>query len=281
MLGYGDANPWMNYNRTRYYGLELDLGYRDRTGDFSYSINANATVQNSKVLRVDELDYPFDYMKRTGLPNSAIFGLKYAGKFTSDQDVLQSLPQLFDAELHEGDLKYTDMNGDGMIDDNDRCMIGNSSPKLLFGFRLNLGYKNFDFSLIATGRAFYDIALSNSYFWSGWGDNNYSKFVYENASDPSGKYPKLSYYKSNNNYKLSDFWLEKGDFVKIQNIEIGYNLPVNQLKLKYINGLRLYVHGSNLLTLSKIKDVDPESLESGLTQYPLFKSFVGGIKLTF
>jgi TonB-linked SusC/RagA family outer membrane protein len=281
ILGYGDANPWMNYNLTRYYGLELALGYRDRISDFSYSVNANATFQGSKVLRFDELNYPFDYMKRTGLPNSAIFGLKYAGKFTSDQDVLQSLPQLFDAELHEGDLKYVDMNGDGMIDDNDRCMIGNSSPKLFFGLHLYLGYKNFDFSMIATGRAFYDIALSNSYFWSGWGDNNYSKFVYENASNSNSKYPKLSYYKSNNNYKTSDFWLERGDFVKIQNIEIGYNLPVKRLKMNYINGLRLYVHGSNLLTLSKIKDVDPESLESGLTQYPLFRSFVGGIKLTF
>ncbi|MDR3261295.1 MAG: SusC/RagA family TonB-linked outer membrane protein [Tannerella sp.] len=281
ILGYGDANPWMNYNRTRYYGLELALGYRERICDFYYSVNANATIQSSKVLRVDELDYPFDYMKRTGLPNSAIFGLKYAGTFTSDQDVLESLPQLFDSELHAGDLKYTDMNGDGVIDDNDRCMIGNSLPKLLFGLHVNLGYKNFDFSMIATGRAFYDVALTNSYFWSGWGDNNYSKFVYDNASDPNSKYPKLSYYKVNNNYKLSDFWLERGDFLKIQNVEIGYNLPVKRLNLKFINGLRLYVHGSNLLTVSKIKDVDPESLESGLTQYPLFRSFAGGIKLTF
>ncbi|MDR2472789.1 MAG: SusC/RagA family TonB-linked outer membrane protein [Tannerella sp.] len=281
MLGYGDANPWMNYNRTRYYGFELALGYRDVCGDFRYGVNAHATIQSSRVLRTDELNYPYDYMKRTGLPAGAIFGLKYAGKFASDDDIRQSLPQLFDAELNPGDMKYTDMNGDGVIDDNDRCMIGNSTPKLFFGLNLHLGYKNVECTLTATGRAFYDIALSNSYYWSGWGDNNYSKFIYDNAANPDSRYPKPAYYKSNNNYKLSDFWLEKGDFVKIQNVEIAYNMPVKVWNIHFIKGIKLYFHASNILTLSKIKDLDPEDMDAGLTEYPLFKSFVGGIKLNF
>jgi hypothetical protein len=178
ILGYGSsANPYINYNQYKYYGLELALGWRDKINGFFYAVNANATVQDSRVVKIDELNYPFDYMKKTGLPVNAIFGLKYAGKFTSGEDVQQSLPQMFGSELQAGDFKYTDMNGDGMIDANDNCMIGNSMPKLFFGLNIRLGYKNFDFSLIATGRAFYDLQLTNSYFWNGWGDNNYSQFI--------------------------------------------------------------------------------------------------------
>ncbi|MDR1272938.1 MAG: TonB-dependent receptor [Odoribacteraceae bacterium] len=278
VVGLGDANPWMNYNQTRYYGFEFALGFKDKVGEFTYAVDANAATNLSKVIRNDELHYPFAYMSRKGLPVNAIFGLKYAGKFQSDAETLL-VPQLYDEELHAGDLKYEDMNGDGVIDDNDRCMIGNSAPKLVYSLRLNLHYKGFDLNVIGTGRAFYDIALTNDYFWNGWGDGNYSKFVLD--THDGGKYPKLSYYKVTNNYKTSDFWLEKGGFFKLQNVELGYSLPVTRWNMGATRGIRLYVKGSNLLTLSKIKEVDPESINSGVTSYPLFRSFVGGVKLTF
>jgi TonB-linked SusC/RagA family outer membrane protein len=278
VVGLGDATPWMNYNRTRYYGVELALSFKERAGALAYSVDANAALQDSKVLRNDELHYPFSYMSRVGLPSSAIFGLKYAGKFRDDAET-RLIPQLYDEELHAGDFKYTDMNGDGVIDDNDRCLIGNSAPKLVYGLRVNVSYKGFDLSVIGTGRAFYDIPLTNEYFWNGWGDGNYSKFVLDTHN--GGKYPKLNYYRMNNNYKTSDFWLEKGGYFKLQNVELGYNLPAHLFSPDKARGARLYVKGSNLLTLSKIKDVDPEAINSGVNAYPLFRSFVGGIKLTF
>ena len=133
-------------------------------------------------------------------------------------------------------------------------------------------------TIIGTGRAFYDIALTNTYYWNGWGDNNYSNFVRDNIG---GAYPRLTYYKVNNNFIGSDFWLTKGDYFKIQNIELAYKLPMDKLHVIGLRGIRLYVRGANLLTISKVKDVDPESINSGVTTYPLYRTFTGGIKLTF
>ena len=86
----------------------------------------------------------------------------------------------------------------------------------------------------------------------------------------------------NNNYKLSDKWLVDGSYFKIQSVEIGYELPVSAMRVdSVLRKARIYVRANNLLTISGIKDVDPESLNSGLTNYPLMKTFVAGLKLTF
>ncbi len=139
-------------------------------------------------------------------------------------------------------------------------------------------YKNFDFTVIGTGFAFFDIPMTNKYFWNGWGDNNYSNFVKDNVG---GAYPRLTYYKVNNNFVASDFWLTKGDYFKIQNVELAYNVPADKLQIIRSRGLRVYVRGANLLTISQVKDLDPESIISGVDVYPLFRTFTGGIKLTF
>lgn len=125
---------------------------------------------------------------------------------------------------------------------------------------------------------FFDIPLTSKYFWNGWSDNNYSDFVKNNID---GAYPRLTYYKVSNNFVTSDFWLTKGDYFKIQNVELAYNLPADKLQIIRSRGIRFYVRGSNLLTISKVKDIDPESPTSGIDSYPLFKTFTGGIKLTF
>jgi hypothetical protein len=96
-----------------------------------------------------------------------------------------------------------------------------------------------------------------------------------------GAYPRLTYNKVNNNFVSSTFWLAKGGYFKVQNIELAYNLPANSLKIIGARGTRIFVRGANLLTISKIKDVDPESIGSGVDSYPLFSTFTAGIKLTF
>ena len=85
----------------------------------------------------------------------------------------------------------------------------------------------------------------------------------------------------NNNYKTSTYWLTDGGFFKIQSLELGYELPVKRLSLSTIRRMRVYLRGNNLCTFSRIKDVDPEAMSSGLTNYPLMRTFVAGIKLTF
>jgi len=277
LVGISSALPRYNYNKTRYFGVEAGIQFTDQAGDFGYSFGGNFTIQNSKLEKYDEPDYRNDYQLRTGTPIDTYWGQTCIGKFANDADAL-IVPQLYDAVLKEGDLKYKDMNGDGFIDDNDMSAIGHTTPRLYYALNANLRYKNFDFSVIGTGFAFYDIALTNKYFQNGWGDNNYSNFVKDNIG---GAYPRLTYYKVNSNFVSSDFWLTKGGYFKIQNVELAYNVPASKLQIIRSRGVRLFVRGANLLTISKVKDIDPESINSGVEMYPLFSTFTGGIKLTF
>jgi len=269
--------PKYNYNSINYSGFEIAMKYSDHLGDFKYSIGGNATIQDSKNVKIDEPDYKFGYQSKLGEPIDGIYGLKSLGKFQSDAEALV-VPQLFDDVLHAGDLKYQDMNGDGVIDDNDKTLIGNSAPKLYYSLNIDLKYKAFELSILGTGRAFYDIALTNTYFWNGWGDNNYSGFVRNNLG---GAYPRLTYNKVNNNFITSDFWLTRGDFFKIQNVVLSFNFPENWIKSVGLRGATIFVKGTNLYTLSNVKDVDPESINSGVTTYPLFSNITSGFKLTF
>jgi TonB-linked SusC/RagA family outer membrane protein len=281
LSGYAGTRPYYNYNQTRYNAVGLDLTFNQKVGELSISIGANATYSRGIRVKYDEPQYRNDYQVRTGKISDAIFGYSYIGKFESDEEAqgANGTPlQLFDAKLHQGDLKYADLNGDGFIDDVDQKVIGHSSPRLYYGLNISLGFKNFDLFILGAGRAFYDIALTNPYFWNGWGDNNYSNFVHDNIN---GAYPRLTYYKVNNNFVTSDFWLTKGGYFKIQNVELAYTIPAKMLKFMGSRGIRLYVRGANLLTLSKVKDVDPENINSGVSVYPLFRTFSGGVKFNF
>jgi TonB-linked SusC/RagA family outer membrane protein len=276
-LGTSAVLPRYNFNKYRYSGLESGIRFTDQSGIFSYSVGGNATIMNTKYVKIDEPQYRFDYQYRIGRPIDTYWGLKCEGKFKSDAEAL-TVPQLYDAVLKQGDLKYTDLNEDGYIDDNDMCAIGNTTPLLYYSLSAQFSYRNFDLSVIGNGCAFYDIPITNTYYWSGWGDNNYTNFVKDNIGET---YPRLTYYKVNNNFVASDFWLTKGGYFKIQNVELAYNVPLEKLQAIHSRGMRLFVRGANLLTISKLKDVDPESINSGVSVYPLYKTFTGGVKLTF
>jgi TonB-linked SusC/RagA family outer membrane protein len=277
MVGISGALPRVNFNKIRYTGIEFGLQYTSKVAKFEYSFGGNGAWQKSKYEKYDEPAYRNAYQIRSGGPTDVIMGQTYLGKFASDAEALQ-VPQLYDQALHTGDLKYKDMNGDGFVDDADQSPIGHSTPKLYYALNLDLKYKGFELYAMGTGRAFFDVMLSNAYFWNGWGDNNYSNFVKDNIGNG---YPRLTYNKVNNNFVGSTFWLTKGDFFKIQNVELSYTLPGNSLKVIGARGTKIFVRGANLLTISKIKDVDPESIDSGITTYPLFTTLSAGIKLTF
>ena len=143
------------------------------------------------------------------------------------------------------------MNGDGYIDDTDACVIGDWAPKLIGALTLNLEWKGLDLAVVGNWRAFYDAQLTNSYFWNGWGDNNYSMYTLKSTVDPNA--PRLTYNKVTNNFKLSGYWLTDGSFFKIQSVELGYSLPVRKLHVeKVLRGMRIYARANNLLTISGI-----------------------------
>jgi TonB-linked SusC/RagA family outer membrane protein len=287
LAGYNGARPYVNYGATRTNAFRADLSFTEKMGKFILTVGANASVPFSKRIKYDEPEYRNDYQRRTGKMADPIFGYKYIGKFASDNEAqgANGTPlQLFDAQLHQGDLKYADLNSDGFIDENDQHIIGNSNPRLFYGLNVSLKYKNFDLFILGSGRAFCDVLLTSPYYWNGWGDNNYSNFVKDNIG---GAYPRLTYYKVNNNFVVSDFWLANGAYFKIQNVELSYTIPSSALQLIRGRAVKIYLRGANLLTLTKVKDVDPETISSdglwcaGVTTYPLFRTISGGIKLTF
>ena len=280
--GTTSSIPATNYNSYSYKGVEMGITYTDRIGGFRYMIGANAFTQNPVIEKVDEPNYRNDYQKTAGGPADGIRGLKYLGRFATD-DEANIIPQ-FGETLHAGDLKYEDKNQDGVVDDNDAQLIGHTTPKLYYAVNLNLGYKAFDLTVIGVGRAFNDIMLNNKYFTNGSGDNIYSKFVMENidAEGMGGAYPKLTYYQIANNFKNSSFRLADGGFFKIQNIELAWNVPVQRIDiLKGVRGIRVFARGANVFTVSKIRDVEPENINAGVTTYALNRTISGGVKLTF
>jgi hypothetical protein len=141
-------------------------------------------------------------------------------------------------------------------------------------------------TLIGTGRAFYDVMLSGNVYYNnftnnGTGDNIYSKFIVDNVLNGGTEYPKLTYYRINNNFQGSEYWMRKAGYFKIQNVELAYNIPVAKFGWTGIRGFKVFARGANLATFSNLKDVDPESTSAGVYNYPMFRTITGGVKLTF
>lgn len=276
IYGMSNTSVYENYNSYLYRGVEAAIRFSDRIGNFRYSLGASATYSRIKFMVYDQV-YTYDYQRVEGTYSGSYRGYVCLGKFTSQEEI-DSWPQQLFSDVQVGDLKYKDLNGDNIIDTNDQQIIGNTSPKLFYSINIQLGYKNFDLTIVGTGRAMYDDALTNSYYWNGWGNGNYSAFVRDNIG---GDYPRLAYNQISNNFVASSFWLRKGGYFKIQNVELGYNIPLRSGNKAGLSSIRIFASGANLLTISKMKDLDPESLGSGLSSYPLFKTYSGGLRLTF
>ena len=275
--GLRNTDIYRNYNANLRQGMEVALRFGDRAGNFRYSLGASLTYRATEHLRYDE-SYSYPYQAVEGTALDAYRGYVYLGKFASREEIDLSPVQTFDENLQVGDLKYADLNDDGRIDANDQCVIGHTDPKIFYALQIHLAYKWFDLTLVGTGRASYQVPFTNAWFWNGWGDNNYSKFVKENFG---GDYPRITYNKVSNNFQKSAYWLRDGGFFKLQNVELGFDAPLRPNNRIGIKGLRVFLRGANLLTFSGIKDVDPESVDSGVSTYPLFRTFTAGINLTF
>ncbi len=218
--------------------------------------------------------YRYEWQKQTGASESAYRGYVCIGKFeTADQ--IANLPKLDKTDTHIGDLMYKDLNGDGTIDLNDKKIVGNTAPAARFAINIDIQYKNFGLALTGSGRAGYDIAMTNEYFHCGWGDDLYSNFVLENLG---GAYPRLSYDKSSTNFAASDFWLRNGGYFKLKSAELSYTLYPN---VKWMEKVKFSVTGGNLFTITGVEYVDPEDIDAGVSAYPFFRTVMAGIKVTF
>jgi TonB-linked SusC/RagA family outer membrane protein len=290
-----------NYNKIDGKGLEVLLSHKNHIGAgkhaFNYGASFNLTYAKSRWLRYPDSPNVPNYQKVTGQAYGAKMGWTAAGLFQSEEEIDNS-PRIFGGDrARPGDIKYVDLNGDGNIGYEDRGYVGRSSrPELVGGLNLFGNWCGFDFNAQMVGGAICDVSLTGTYF-NGYDDNtiftqtfkeggNSPRYLVENAWRPDntgGTYPRLTVNDPHNNNGLgSTFWFRDGKYVRLKSVQIGYTFPQPIMNRMGINKLRVFVQGSNLLTLSGLpQGIDPESPGVNNGYYPQQRTFMTGITLTF
>ncbi len=280
VIGKNEALPFRNFKKYGLKGFEGELWYDRFIGDLELSLGTNFTYGISDKIADGEPAYPagFEGLVTVGRPVDAIMGLETAGVFADQADIDQSPLQMF-GPVRVGDIKYVDANNDGFIDERDRKEIGNSSPRLQYGINLDLKFKGFNLSILAVGYGKYNRLLNNQYYQI-YGNRKYSRVVIDGL--PNGNvHPQLSVLSSENNFVSSTYWIVNGAFMKLRNVELGYTLPHKLTQKIAINDIKIFTRGYNLMTFSKIKDLDPENLNAGIGNFPLCSTLTAGVSVSF
>jgi TonB-linked SusC/RagA family outer membrane protein len=280
----GNDYPNENIGKNRYFGWEGQLTWQKNTGKLQYFIAANATTVGTKVLYADEVDRPYDWMKRTGQPVSQSFGYIAEGLFQSQDEINNSATTVgYKPQL--GDIKYRDMNGDGLIDQNDQTAIGATKPLFFYGVSFGLSWKGFDISALVQGVQNRRVYLAGSSYWAftnyGVGNayiENLDRWTPDNAA--AATYPRLSFGNNTNNYAASSYWFRNGNYLRLKNAEIGYSLPESVIKRIRLQTIRVFLNGYNLFThaAEDLGDRDPEAYFGG---YPVQRLVNFGINIKF
>ena len=263
-------------------GMEFDVTWRDRIGkNFEYFVGGNYSFARNKIVEKPESPQAYDYLYATGRRVGQSFGYVALGLFQSEEEILES-PTQFGVPLYPGDIKYMDINGDGVIDSNDRYPIGfHNVPEMFYSFKLGFSYKRLDFSCLfqGAGNVTYNFQNSNIPF-NNEGSTPITEWLDRWTPENRGaSLPRISYTRpGNNNYQHSTFWQKNGNYLRLKNVEIGYKIPERWIGVIGAENARLYVNGTNLLTWDNVPVYDPENTE---TKYPLMRIINFGVKVTF
>ncbi|MCL4483669.1 MAG: TonB-dependent receptor [Bacteroidetes bacterium] len=281
-------------------GLELELSYSKKFGQLNFSANGNVAYLKNVVTYVaadanyitgDASFQSMGAVTRTqqGQSYNSFYGYKTAGIFQNVAEIAaytNAAGNPIQPNARPGDFRWVDTNGDGVISDLDKTFLGTNIPKYTFGLTLNFDYKNFDLMAFASG------AAGNKIFQglrrldinnSNWQTVALSRWTGEGTSNT---YPRLTSNDTNGNFgKMSDFYLENGDYLRLKVVQLGYSLPANLVGKINANKLRVYVSAENLLTLTKYTGYDPEigggvfGIDKGV--YPQARTFMLGVQLQF
>ncbi|GAC1309982.1 MAG: SusC/RagA family TonB-linked outer membrane protein [Mucilaginibacter sp.] len=282
----GTSYPLENIGINLYQGAELSLTYQNHLNNFNYFIAGNVNLQSSKILFNDELHSPFTYTLQTGKPvNGTIYGYTALGLYQSTQDAANS-PHIAGYIPQAGDIKYKDMNGDGVINQFDESTIGGTKPLVFYGLNFGFNYKGFNMSVILQGVTNRQIYLGGNNIETQFG-LDYSNINQQSYLNSTGRWtpetsatatlPRLAVSAFNNNALPSSFWIKSGDYMRVKNAEIGYTLPLSVTKKLKIAGLKLFVNGENLGTIAGFKGIDPE--ETNMGAYPVQRVINAGVTI--
>ncbi|SFT08557.1 TonB-linked outer membrane protein, SusC/RagA family [Porphyromonadaceae bacterium NLAE-zl-C104] len=301
LASYGTNPPYINGGDIRNRGVELGLDWNDRVGDFTYGANFNIAYNKNEVIRIANAEGIIHgaenvlsqgtkemYRAEVGYPIGYFWGFKTAGVFQNAEQVASTQAKLENAQ--PGDLIFMDTNGDGAITDADKVMIGDPNPDFQAGLSINFGYKGFDLSLTAVGKFGHQIAKS----YRSFADSplqNYTTEIFErwHGEGTSNRLPKLTSGSHPNWQNISDIYIENGDYVKLQNLTVGYDLKKVFHKLPFTQ-TRIYFTAQNLYTFTKYSGMDPEvgygdqqGWVSGIDLgfYPSPRTYLIGVNLKF
>lgn len=282
----GFAAPYINGGVVDSHGLEVSLDYTKTFGEVTLNLGGNFNFNKNKIKEQAEEPRAFDNLVQTGNPLNSIYGLKAIGLFKDQADIDNSPAQNFSTVL-PGDIKYEDVNGDGVVDGNDVTKIGHSAyaPEIFYNFHAGVEYKGVGVDLMFQGSGRYSANLNAAgMYWPLLNSTSLSQQYYDGRwttanPDPNAAFPRLSTTNNANNYQTSTFWLRDRSFLKLRNVEVYYNFPKALVqKTGFVNAAKLYVRGVDLLCFDHIDEADAESY--GVTA-PLNKSLVFGVQLSF
>lgn len=276
---FGLNAPYSNMLKMKNQGMDIIASYQDSKGDFRWGVDVNLSYSKNKVLEMgDSKRWIEDNNKVTYLNDryQLPYGYEAIGLFQSEEEIAGSPDQ---GNVLPGNIKFKDQNNDNVIDEKDRVVLNRKVP-VNFGMNLSFGYKDFDFSMNMYGKLNFKKYLQGYEGWAFYLTDNARPMHLDAWSETNrdASYPRLTLSNTANDYdsRYNSFWLRTADYLKIQNIQIGYTVPKSALERVNIQYLRLYLSGQNLATITGYDGFDPEG-----GWYPLARTFSFGFNLQF
>ena len=290
-----ESYPWANVGAVKSKGFDGNFQYKDHIGEINWTVRGNITYSKNTILERDEENNIYAYQYGKGYRVNQQRGLIALGLFR-DYDDIRNSPKQSWGTVQPGDIKYKDVNGDGIVDDGDRVAIGaTDTPSLIYGLGASVSWRGFDLNLHFQGAGKYTFLINsgavNAFRDGRWGnilqgitDNRWISSDISGTKEtenPNAPYPRLSYGYNLNNQQSSSFWLRNGRFLRLKNLDIGYTLPKPMVNTIHLESVRIYISGQNLITWSPFKLWDPELDSSQRGQiYPITRSFTAGIQIS-
>lgn len=284
--------PAVNLGKVNNHGYEITLGWNDKIGrDFRYWLKGNISYSKNEIVYKDEIPQNEPYMYETGRSTGLNFGYVFdrfyeAADFKEDGSTLEEIP-VQSGTFKPGDILYKDLNGDGVIDGDDKTYFGYSdNPEYIFGLNMGFEYKGFDLSMSWTGATHVSRLFEEDFTRPfNTGDAPLMKWIaderWTEEKGQASKFPRLTQTNRVHNSQLSDFWVRDASYLRLKNMEIGYTLNANLLKKIGIQKLRLFMNGYNLFTLDHLGFIDPESKVTNKNKYPNTRIYNFGVNVNF
>ncbi|QDH81651.1 TonB-dependent receptor [Echinicola soli] len=283
------SNLLGNLGITNSKGVDVSADYNMNFGQLNMQLRGTFTYNENEVIENDQPTPPYDYMERRGHSIGQRFGYVAQGYYTQEEIDDESVAKTAGV-VQAGDIKFKDLNMDGVVDANDRTAIGKGDiPKIVYGFGTTLSYKGFSMGAFFQGVGIVDLYLSNQFMpfregsaRGGLYKNIKDRWTPENPSQEAF-YPRLSYGSDiNQNYSAtSSHWLMNGRFLRLKTLDFGWNIPKGSLGSLGVSDMRIYFIGYNLLTFSPFDMYDPELGNGSGTRYPNIRTYSLGVNVSF